>query len=169
MLSHCLRRVRRAAALALLCAGSAAHAAADALPAPVGAALDRAKLPRDAVVAMVQEVGSPRPRLVWRAEQAVNPASLMKLLTTFASLELLGPAWSWATPVWLQGSVRDGVLDGNLVIKGSGDPKLVLERLWLLLRRVQRLGVREIRGDIVLDRSAFVVPEQSPADFDGEA
>jgi D-alanyl-D-alanine carboxypeptidase/D-alanyl-D-alanine-endopeptidase (penicillin-binding protein 4) len=92
----------------------------------------------------------------------------MKLLTTFAALELLGPAWTWNTPVWLQGTVKEGVLDGNLVIKGSGDPKLVLERMWLLLRRVQQLGVREIRGDIVLDRSAFVVPEQAPADFDGE-
>ena len=58
--------------------------------------------------------------------------------------------------------VSDGVLDGNLVIKGSGDPKLVLERVWLLLRRVQQLGVREIRGDIVLDRSAFACPSGRP-------
>ena len=158
----------------LLCAGlallmsSGAVAAPDALPAPVVAALDRAKVPRDAVVAMVQEVGGARPRLAWQADQPANPASLMKLLTTFSALELLGPAWSWSTPVWLQGTLRDGVLDGNLVIKGSGDPKLVIERMWLLLRRVQQLGVREIRGDIVLDRAAFVVPEQSPADFDGE-
>ena len=123
----------------------------------------RAGLPREAVVAIVQEVGSARPRLAWQPDQPVNPASLMKLLTTFAALELLGPAWTWTTPVWLQGTLRDGVLDGNLVIKGSGDPKLVLERMWLLLRRVQQLGVREIRGDIVLDRSAFVVPERAPA------
>ena len=142
--------------------------AADALPIPVIGALDRAKLPREALVATVQEVGSPGPRLTWRADQPANPASLMKLLTTFAGLEMLGPAWSWSTPVWLQGPLRDGVLDGNLVIKGSGDPKLVVERVWLLLRRVQQLGVREIRGDIVLDRSAFAAPEQSPADFDGE-
>ena len=148
---------------------SAPRAAPDALPLAVAAALDRAKLPRDAVVAAVQEVGSDGPRLAWQIDQPVNPASLMKLLTTFASLEMLGPAWSWSTPVWLQGNVRDGVLDGNLVIKGSGDPKLVVERMWLLLRRVQQLGVREIRGDIVLDRSAFVVPEQNAADFDGEA
>ena len=159
----------------LLCAALAlgvslpSRAAPDALPANVVAALDRAKVPRESVVAMVHEVGGARPRLAWQAEQPVNPASLMKLLTTFSALELLGPAWAWSTPVWLQGSLRDGVLDGNLVIKGNGDPKLVLERLWLLLRRVQQLGVREIRGDIVLDRSAFVVPEQSPADFDGEA
>ena len=138
------------------------------MPAEVGLALDRAKVPRDALVALVQEVGASAPRLAWQAQQSVNPASLMKLLTTFAALELLGPAWAWATPVWLQGSVKDGVLEGNLVIKGSGDPKLVLERLWLLLRRVQQFGVREIRGDIVLDRSDFRTPEQAAAEFDGE-
>jgi len=156
------------AALALMIAVPS-FAAPDALPAPVAAALNRAKVPRESVVAMVWEVGSARPRLVWQAEQPVNPASLMKLVTTYAALELLGPAWTWATPVWLQGTLRDGVLDGNLVIKGTGDPKLVLERLWLLLRRVQQLGVREIRGDIVIDRGDFKVPEQNPADFDGEA
>lgn len=159
--------------LAFLCAlavpGARAADAAAALPASVVAALDRARLPRDALVAMVQEVGSASPpRLAWRVDQPVNPASLMKLLTTYAALEMLGPTWGWSTPVWLQGTLRDGVLDGNVVIKGSGDPKLVVERLWLLLRRVQQLGVREIRGDIVLDRSAFVVPEQNPAEFDGD-
>ena len=144
------------------------QAAPDALPPTVANALDRAKVPRDAVVAMVQEVGSTNLRLAWRIDEPVNPASLMKLLTTYAALEMLGPAWSWSTPVWLRGTVRDGVLDGDLVIKGSGDPKLVVERMWLLLRRVQQLGVREIRGDIVLDRSSFNVPEQNAAEFDGD-
>jgi D-alanyl-D-alanine carboxypeptidase/D-alanyl-D-alanine-endopeptidase (penicillin-binding protein 4) len=103
----------------------------------------------------------------------VNPASVMKLLTTYAALDLLGPAWTWSTPVWVQGNIQNGgdsagVLNGNLVIKGQGDPKLVMERLWLLMRRVQQMGIREIRGDIVLDRSGFSVPPQNPADFDGE-
>ena len=147
---------------------SAPRAAPAALPPTVAAALDRAKLPRDAMVMMVQEVGTGTPRLAWQVDRPMNPASLMKLMTTFASLDLLGPAWRWSTPVWLQGTLRDGVLEGNLVIKGSGDPKLVIERVWLLLRRVQQLGVREIRGDIVLDRSGFAEPEASAFDFDGE-
>lgn len=155
---------------ALLAAGLAlaAGAASARLPPEIYAALERARLPPESLVVVVQEAGSSRTRLAWRADVPVNPASLTKLLTTYAALDLLGPAWTWSTPVWLQGTVADGVLDGNLVIKGSGDPKLVPERLWLLLRRVQQLGVREIKGDIVLDRSAFSVPEQSPADFDGE-
>ena len=145
-----------------------AHAAPAVLPAEVGAALALAQVPPDAMVVVVQEVGQARPLLAWRPDEPVNPASLMKLVTTYAGLDLLGPAWTWTTPVWLQGTVHDGVLEGNLVIKGTGDPKWVLERVWLLLRRVQQLGVREIQGDIVLDRSAFSAPPQNPADFDGE-
>ena len=138
------------------------------LPRTVEAALARGGVPRDAMVAWVQEVDAARPRLAWQADKPVNPASLMKLVTTFASLELLGPAYTWSTPVWLHGSIADGVLTGNLVIKGNGDPKLVLERMWLLFRRVQQAGVREIRGDIVVDRSAFAPGNVDPADFDGE-
>jgi D-alanyl-D-alanine carboxypeptidase/D-alanyl-D-alanine-endopeptidase (penicillin-binding protein 4) len=170
MLSMPLRRALCALSTVLaLATAPLARAAADTLPAEVAEALDRADVPRDAMVALVQQVGRDRPLLAWQADLGVNPASMTKLLTTFASLELLGPAWHWTTPVWLQGRVRRGVLDGNLVIQGSGDPTLVVERLWLLLRRVRQLGVREIHGDIVLDRGAFVVPERSPADFDGEA
>ena len=165
-----MNRFSRAFAAFVLAACSGLLVAAPrGLPSEVEAALDEARLPREALVAVVQEVGATGTRLTWQAQKPVNPASLMKLVTTSAALELLGPAWSWSTPVWLQGAVRDGVLYGDLVIKGSGDPKLVIERLWLLLRRVQQLGVRDIRGDIVLDRSAFVAPEQNPADFDGES
>ncbi|MES2530623.1 MAG: D-alanyl-D-alanine carboxypeptidase/D-alanyl-D-alanine-endopeptidase, partial [Pseudomonadota bacterium] len=83
-------------------------------------------------------------------------------------LDLLGPAFTWRTPVFTDGSVRNGVLEGNLYIQGQGDPKLVIERAWLLLRRVQALGIRRIAGDIVVDRSAFETPEVDPAAFDGE-
>jgi D-alanyl-D-alanine carboxypeptidase/D-alanyl-D-alanine-endopeptidase (penicillin-binding protein 4) len=157
---------------ALLCWMLLARAAAWAgeLPAPVEQALARAHLPRDALVAYVQDAGNGRERLDWQSAKPVNPASLTKLVTTYAALDILGPAWTWSTPVWLQGSLREGVLDGDLVLQGRGDPTLVLERLWLLLRRVrQQFGVREIRGDIVLDRSAFAVPDVAPGAFDGEA
>ncbi|HEY9066096.1 MAG TPA: D-alanyl-D-alanine carboxypeptidase/D-alanyl-D-alanine-endopeptidase [Burkholderiaceae bacterium] len=159
--------------------GAWAQSPPDALPLEVRSALERAEVPREALVAWVQEIAAggrssnghdaAPPRLIWQPDQPVNPASLAKLLTTYAALDLLGPAWTWDTPVWLQGPIsRDGTLAGNLVIKGSGDPKLVLERLWLLFRRLQQFGVQRIAGDIVLDRSAFVVPEQNPGDFDGE-
>ena len=150
----------------LLAGAATAHA--QPLPIEVAASLQRARVPLEAVSVLVQEVGTQRSVVAHNAGAAFNPASVVKLLTTAAALDQLGPAWTWATPVWLQGAIQNGVLDGNLHIKGTGDPKLVLERVWLLLRRVQQLGVREIRGDIVVDNSAFAAPEGTPADFDGE-
>ena len=155
-------------AAALFVFGLLGAGACRALPPEVEAALQRARVPPEALTVLLQEAGSGRTLLSHQADLPVNPASLAKLPTTLAALDLLGPAWTWATPVWLQGSVSDGVLDGALVIKGSGDPKLVVERVWLLLRRVQQMGVREIRGDIVLDRSAFAPNAGDSADFDGD-
>jgi D-alanyl-D-alanine carboxypeptidase/D-alanyl-D-alanine-endopeptidase (penicillin-binding protein 4) len=155
--------------LALLCsAGLAGGVRAQSLPEQVLQALQQAQVPPEHLAVVVQEAGSPTPRLQSQADVPMNPASVFKLLTTTAALDLLGPAYSWSTPVWIDGPVKRGVLQGSLVIKGSGDPKLVVERVWLLLRRVRELGVREIRGDIVLDHSAFAPPAGSPADFDGE-
>jgi D-alanyl-D-alanine carboxypeptidase/D-alanyl-D-alanine-endopeptidase (penicillin-binding protein 4) len=145
-------------------------ALAQSLPPEVEAALARANVPRDAVTMLVADTeGTRAPRLTWRAQAPVNPASIMKLVTTYAALDLLGPAFTWTTPVYIDGPVNNGVLTGNLYIRGQGDPKLVIERLWLLLRRVQGFGIQSINGDIVLDRSAFEVPESNPAAFDGES
>ena len=148
-------------------------AAAQTLPPEVDAALARAKVPREALAAIVVDAaplinGKTTPLLGYRASVPVNPASVMKLVTTYASLELLGPAYTWATPVYVDGTIKDGVLTGNLIIQGRGDPKLVMERLWLLLRRVQGLGIKTITGDVLLDRSAFAVAAPNPAEFDGE-
>ena len=162
------RRVASALGAAALC--FLHSAAAQALPPEVEAALVRAKVPRDAVTMMVVDVDGVRPpRLAWRPQVPVNPASIMKLVTTYAALDLLGAGYSWATPVYVEGAVSRGVLDGNLYIRGQGDPKLVLERVWLLLRRIQGLGIMTINGDIVLDRSAFEnTAETDPGAFDGE-
>ena len=173
-IKHAPQRKRRPALLlralalpaALVCGGAGA---VEGLPPEVEAALQRARVPPQAVSVLIQEAGSGRTVLSHAARTPVNPASLAKLLTTAAALDLLGPAWTWATPVGLQGTLQDGVLDGSVFIKGSGDPKLVMERVWLLLRRLQQMGVREIRGDVVLDESAFAAAAGQPADFDGES
>ena len=168
--SACGLRTRRALAAAVAAAwlflGPAQ--AVQGLPQEALKALQNAGVPAEAMSVVIHDATSGRRVLDWQDKRSVNPASLTKLLITQAALERLGPAYTWATPVWLTGPIKDGALDGSVFIKGSGDPKLVMERVWLLLRRVQQLGVREIRGDIVLDNSAFNVPEIDPGDFDGE-
>ena len=155
----------------LLSSWSVAFAQNLAMPAPVIAALQRAKVPVDALHVVVMEAnGSLKTSalLSHEATTSINPASLSKLATTVAALDLLGPTFVWRTPVYIDGPVRDGVLQGNIYVRGSGDPRLVVERIWLLMRRLQGLGIQKIQGDIVLDRSAFDLPERNPASFDGE-
>jgi D-alanyl-D-alanine carboxypeptidase/D-alanyl-D-alanine-endopeptidase (penicillin-binding protein 4) len=97
-----------------------------------------------------------------------NPASTMKLVTTWAALNRLGPAWSWRTEVLASTAPVDGVLRGDLAFRGSGDPALVIEDLWLLVRRIRGAGIREIRGDLLLDKGVYEPLDHDPAEFDGE-
>jgi D-alanyl-D-alanine carboxypeptidase/D-alanyl-D-alanine-endopeptidase (penicillin-binding protein 4) len=145
-----------------------AAAAAGALPPPVAAALQRAAIPSDAAGIYVQQVDAAAPLLTANDAVPMNPASTMKLLTTDAALDLLGPAYTWKTQAYATGTQDGDVLNGDLVIKGSGDPKLVTENLWLFLRRIRAAGIREIRGNLVLDRSAFADTPYDPALFDGD-
>lgn len=139
------------------------------LPRTVETALHNAKVPREALHVMVIDPhAAATPRLSHQAHAAVNPASLMKLATTTAALDVLGTHFVWRTPVYVEGTLRDGVLQGHVYVRGSGDPRLTVERLWLLLRRVQGLGIQKIQGDLVLDRSAFELPARDAASFDGE-
>jgi D-alanyl-D-alanine carboxypeptidase/D-alanyl-D-alanine-endopeptidase (penicillin-binding protein 4) len=163
--THCLRVL--SLLICLLCSGFALAQ----IPAKVDLALRQAALPRDAlsVVVIPLGAGAAKPvRLLHQADVQRNPASLMKLVTTSAALDILGPAYTWRTPLAIDGVVRDGVLQGNVYIRGQGDPKIGVEQIWLILRRLQGLGIQKIQGDIVLDRSAFDVPHQDPGGFDGE-
>jgi len=142
------------------------HAQADGLPPAVLQALKAAQIPAASVAVVVQPVDAATPLVAHNAAQAMNPASVMKLLTTYAALDLLGPAYTWKTTVWTDTAPVDGVLNGNLHIRGSGDPRFAIEHLWSLLRQVQVRGIRQIAGDVVLDRTAFNVPAIDPGAFD---
>jgi D-alanyl-D-alanine carboxypeptidase/D-alanyl-D-alanine-endopeptidase (penicillin-binding protein 4) len=143
-------------------------ALAQSLPAGIDAALKAAGLPASSLSLWIAPVGAVQPSLDYQAEQAVNPASLMKLLTASVALAQLGTSYRWRTEVAVDQRPQSGRLPGNLYLSGRGDPQLTQERLWLLLRELQSRGVRSIKGDIVLDRSAFALPEVDPGAFDGE-
>jgi D-alanyl-D-alanine carboxypeptidase/D-alanyl-D-alanine-endopeptidase (penicillin-binding protein 4) len=161
--------VSRLRSLLLATALVAPCLAARELPKPVADALRAASVPQSSVAVVVQDLGAARPALSVNAGAAMNPASVMKLVTTFAALELLGPAYRWKTEAYVAGTLRDGVLEGDLLLKGYGDPKLDYESFWMLLRALRGKGLREIRGDLVLDRSFFAPGSADPARFDGDA
>ncbi len=165
-----LKKFFSVAALCWATAATVATAApAQELPAAVQAALKRVQVPPEAVsVFVAPSTPGQAPRLAWQSQQPMNPASVMKLVTTYAALDQLGPAYVWRTPLYLDGVLEDGAFRGTVYIRGVGDPKLVSERLWLLLGRLYGMGAKVIVGDIVLDRSAFKLPPHDPAAFDGE-
>jgi serine-type D-Ala-D-Ala carboxypeptidase/endopeptidase (penicillin-binding protein 4) len=140
-----------------------------AIPATVLDAFTKAQVPMDNVAILVKEVGAREAIIAHNIDKPMNPASVMKLVTTYAGLELLGPAYSWKTDVYVAGEMRGGTLNGDLVFKGSGDPKLTVERFWLILKQLRERGLKTINGDLVLDKTFFGVVETDPSKFDGES
>jgi len=151
----------------LLCVlASAAYA--EGLPSAVERILRGHGLSSSDVSIVVHALDEPAAVLEHMPDEPRNPASVMKLVTTWSALEILGPTYTWRTEVYLDGKLDDGKLDGDLVLKGYGDPFLVLEEFWKLLRAVRRLGVDEIGGDLVIDDSYFAIDEPPPGEFDNQ-
>jgi D-alanyl-D-alanine carboxypeptidase/D-alanyl-D-alanine-endopeptidase (penicillin-binding protein 4) len=151
---------------AWLCAMLALHtigaklATANAAPLPlsVHAALDAAGLPPDALAMAVLPVEGRFPRWLVQARRPMQPGSTMKLVTTAVALDLLGPNHRGSTELLGTADVRDGVLQGDLILRGGADPELGLPQLWALLGELRRQGVREIAGDLLIDRTLFQPP-----------
>jgi serine-type D-Ala-D-Ala carboxypeptidase/endopeptidase (penicillin-binding protein 4) len=156
-----------AAALIALAAVSAA-AEPKALPAPIQAVLEHRGLPKDSLSLYVRDLSTNEVVLRWNDDVSRNPASTIKLLTTLVALDVLGPTYEWQTDVYAMGDVEDGRLHGDLLLRGGGDPYLVTERVWQMLRRVRQAGIREIDGDLLIDDSYFDVTDYDPAAFDNQ-
>jgi D-alanyl-D-alanine carboxypeptidase/D-alanyl-D-alanine-endopeptidase (penicillin-binding protein 4) len=138
------------------------------LPPEVARIVERSGIPPAHIGIFVQPVTASRPGITFNATHPFDPASTMKLVTTYAALSLLGPAYTWNTDVYAAGPIRNGVLNGDLYIKGYGDPELTLGDFWLLLRELRARGLKTIHGDLVLDTTYFIVPAGDPGRFDGE-
>lgn len=138
------------------------------LPVPVKNALDYRRVPDDTLSVYVESLDTGEVVLSWNDAEPRNPASVVKMLTTLVALDKLEPAYTWKTDVHFLGEVTDGVLDGDLLLKGHGDPYLVTERFWQLLRRIRQSGITTIKGDLLIDDSYFDVGDYDPAAFDHE-
>ncbi|HVO87780.1 MAG TPA: D-alanyl-D-alanine carboxypeptidase/D-alanyl-D-alanine-endopeptidase [Casimicrobiaceae bacterium] len=138
------------------------------LPRGVGRAFLDAGIPLNRVALYVQDVDKLQPLFAYDADRPMNPASTMKLVTTLAALELLGPDYRWRTEAYLDGRLRNGALDGDLILKGYGDPKITVEQWQAFMNTLVSQGLLTIKGDLVLDRSAFALPPHDPGAFDGE-
>jgi len=139
------------------------------LPPEIERMLAAHKIPPTDVSVLVEEVDAREPALSHLAAEPRSPASVMKTITTWSALEILGPAYTWPTEVYFLGDFDGRKLDGSLLLKGYGDPYLVEEELWKMLRALRRSGLEEIGGDLVLDDSFFdPSDEPEPGAFDGQ-
>ena len=136
------------------------------VPVSVTAAFRDAQIPLDSTAIVIQEIGASSPLVSHRADAPMNPASVMKLVTTYTALDALGPGFTWKTEAYVDGELKDGTLAGNLILKGYGDPKITIESFWLLLREMRQKGLRDIKGDVVLDRGYFAAGGHDPGRFD---
>ena len=156
-----------------------AHAAKSGnpvIPAAIAGSLERNQIPLDAISISVTEIEQSKSGkyeaktiLDWRATDAMNPASTMKVLTTLAGLDILGPQYRWRTKVFTDGFIRKGTLKGNLYLQGSGDPKMIPEELSKLMKNLQALGIQKIDGNLLFDRSAFAPSVMEHNTIDGES
>jgi D-alanyl-D-alanine carboxypeptidase/D-alanyl-D-alanine-endopeptidase (penicillin-binding protein 4) len=165
--NRALRQLALASLLFPLTLSASAAASNTVLPLKIQQALKAAKIDNSALSLVILPLNGPGVATIVNADVAVNPASTMKLITTYAALELLGPTHQWKTEFYTDGQLRNGVLQGNLYLKGGGDPKLNMEKLWLLLRDLRANGVQTVTGDLVLDRSHFLQPQLTAFNDDG--
>ena len=150
-----------------LCSVAAADTTG-ALPGSVARILAGYKVPSAEFSAYVHEIGQPEPLLAFNEAVPRNPASTIKIVTTFVGLESLGPAYTWKTEAFLDGDITDGTLDGDLLIKGYGDPYFVIERFWLFLRELRNRGLSSVDGNLLIDDSYFELTADRPGSFDGQ-
>jgi len=147
---------------------AAAQATDNELPDSVANILSAHGMSAAGFSVFVQDTAKDTPLLAVNADVARNPASTIKLLTTFLALDELKPNYRWRSEAYLGGPLRDGRLDGDLYLKGYGDPHLVLERYWLFLSQLRRNGLQHIDGDLVIDNTWFDMQPEYTGAFDGQ-
>jgi len=139
-----------------------------AIPANLQQVLNARRVPAGAYGIYVQEIGAAEPLLSVNSAQAFNPASTAKLLTTWLALEELGPTYTWPTEAYIRGTLDRGTLQGDLILKGYGDPYFLTEQLWQFQQQLRLRGLRTIDGDLIIDNSYFADEHGDPSDFDGQ-
>ncbi len=125
------------------------------------------RLPLQSVSYVIADADTGRVIESRNADTLRSPGSTLKLVTTLASLDTLGPAFTWTTRALATGPVEHGVLRGNLYLAGGGDPYMTIERWWEFAQELRATGIGTIAGDIVVDDHGFALPSEDPGAFDG--
>jgi len=147
---------------------STQNAQLNRLPLTIISKLRDAGITERGMSVFIQDVNSKKPLLAYKDKTSRVPASVMKLITSYAALGVLGPNYRWPMDVFTQGKIQKGTLTGDLIIKGYGAPEFNKVELRKMLHAIRAKGIRNVSGRIVFDNSYFSIPKQSAAAFDGK-
>jgi len=142
--------------------------ASAALPIEIADALKQVGVPESGIAIFIQAVDGDRPVISLNGDKPMNPASLMKLVTTYAALEILKPTFRWRTVVYRDAVIENGILRGNLIVKGYGDPSFKENEFRRLLMGLRQQGLNIIEGDLIIDKSYFATRVEGYQVFDDE-
>jgi D-alanyl-D-alanine carboxypeptidase/D-alanyl-D-alanine-endopeptidase (penicillin-binding protein 4) len=149
-------------------ASTSAFAREDSLPPSVARAMQSARIPARDVSIYVRDANTNEVVLAHGADVARSPASTIKVLTTFAALDMLGPGFTWKTRVYIDGQLSNGTLRGDLVLVGGGDPYMTSERWWSFVQNLRERGLAKITGDVIIDESHFAAIDIDRGNFDAQ-
>jgi D-alanyl-D-alanine carboxypeptidase/D-alanyl-D-alanine-endopeptidase (penicillin-binding protein 4) len=136
------------------------------LPPVVTRALEQYGIPSKSLSVFVQDARTDEILMAHNADLPRQPASTIKVLTSIVALDALGPAYTWTTRAYTTAPIKQGVLDGDLVIVGGGDPYMIAERWWSFVTQLRQTGLTAINGDIVIDRTLFAAVSEDRSGFD---
>ena len=138
------------------------------LPPAITRAMTQSGVPANHISIYVRDASTNASIVELNSETPRSPASTIKVMTTFAALDMLGPAFTWKTHAYLGGKLSNGVLNGDLYLVGGGDPFMTSERWWAFVQELRELGLVKVTGDIVIDNSYFAPVPDSRGDFDAQ-
>ena len=138
------------------------------LPLEIISKLNDAGVKENGMSAYVQDVNSKQPLLAYQDQASRVPASVMKLITSYAALGVLGANYRWPLDIFTQGPIKKGTLTGDLIIKGYGAPEFNKAELRKALKAIRSKGIHSVKGRVVFDNSYFSIPYESAAAFDGK-
>jgi D-alanyl-D-alanine carboxypeptidase/D-alanyl-D-alanine-endopeptidase (penicillin-binding protein 4) len=117
--------------------------------------LNRSELSKGNYSLYIKNISKREKIFSYNEQKAFNPASVMKLVSTYAGLQLLGPQYQWKTEVLYKGNIKNKHLYGDLIIKGYGDPTLTYADFYEIIEKVQQKDIKYIHGNIIFDESFF--------------
>jgi len=138
-----------------------------ALPAGINSIIQKSGISKNDISIYIKEVGNGGRELAsLNASKTRTPASVIKVMATYAAVLKLGFDYRWPTQFYTVGALKNGVLNGDLIVKGFGDPTLSSKDLIGIVANIKAKGIRKITGNIVIDRSYFAVGTKNNSGFD---